>query len=65
MNEVTTQENVGGPLLVNIYLYDLQVDLLDEPMLAKYAEDSDIISPAYNMVHRSEALVKLNKQVME
>ena len=35
----------------------VSVDLIDEPMLAKYADDSNMISPVYNTSDRTEALV--------
>ena len=52
--------------MARIYLVffsnDFKVDLLDEPILVKYADDSNIISPVCDTSDSSEAL---GKQFME
>ena len=58
VNKGTTQGSVSGPHLFNIFLNDLEVNLIDELVLAKYADNSNLISPVYDTSDRSEALVK-------
>ena len=58
VNRGTTQGSVSGPHLFSIFLNDLKVDLLDEPILVKYADDSNIISTVCNTSDSSEALVE-------
>lgn len=55
-NKDTSQGSVRGLLLFNIFLNDLEIDLLDEPLLVVYADDSNIISPVYDTSDRSKAL---------
>ena len=45
VNKGTTQGNVSGPYLFNVFLNDLEIKLGSTPALFEYADDSTIVAP--------------------
>ena len=57
VNKGTTQGSVSGPYLFNIFLNDLNIDLDNQAVLFKYADDSTIIAPVWKVQDCSSNLV--------
>ena len=59
VNRGTTQGNVNGPYLFNLFLNDLQLDGYGNFSLIKYADDGSIIIPVVKdmMMNHQEQLV--------
>ena len=57
VNKGTTQGSVRGPYLFNIFLNDLNIDLDNQAVLFKYADDCTIIAPVWKEQDCSSNLV--------